>query len=56
MVKRSAASIAAVALFLPMVGDAKEKMPLSLAPASPWNVHYADDSCVFGRAFGEGDQ
>jgi TonB family protein len=56
MIRRSIASIVAVGLFLPMMGDAKEKMPLRLAPASPWNVHYADDSCRFGRAFGEGDQ
>lgn len=27
----------------------------SLPPASPWNVHYADDSCRLVRSFGEGD-
>lgn len=43
-------------LCLPMVGNAKEKGPLHLAPSSPWNVHYADDSCRIGRAFGEGEQ
>lgn len=48
--------LVAVGLSLPMSGIAKEKEPQRLAPSSPWNVHYADDSCRFGRSFGEGDQ
>ncbi|MCA1661682.1 MAG: energy transducer TonB [Novosphingobium sp.] len=28
--------------------------PLTLAPSTPWNVHYADDSCMLIRVFGEG--
>lgn len=48
--------LVAVGLSLPMAGIAKEKEPQRLAPSSPWNVHYADDSCRFGRSFGEGDQ
>lgn len=48
--------LVAVGLCLPMVGHAREKEPQRLAPSTPWNVHYAEDSCVFGRSFGEGDQ
>jgi hypothetical protein len=31
------------------------KSPLTLAPSSPWNAHYAEDSCMLIRAFGQGD-
>lgn len=36
-------------------GRAAEKQPLTLAPTSPWEVDYADDSCALRRAFGTGD-
>jgi hypothetical protein len=29
--------------------------PLTLEPSSPWNMHYADDSCRLLRSFGKGD-
>ena len=29
---------------------------LRLQPTSPWNLHYADDSCRLARIFGEGDR
>ena len=29
--------------------------PVVLKPSSPWNVHYADNSCRLSRAFGEGE-
>ncbi|WP_299328915.1 energy transducer TonB [Parasphingopyxis sp.] len=29
--------------------------PLRLEGASPWNIHYADDSCQLARVFGEGE-
>ncbi|MGQ3101581.1 MAG: energy transducer TonB [Sphingopyxis solisilvae] len=35
--------------------DVAAKEPLRLAPSSPWNLHYGDDSCSIGRSFGEGD-
>ncbi len=29
--------------------------PELIKPSAPWNAHYADDSCLLGRAFGTGD-
>lgn len=49
-------AVAVMGFFLPMAGDAREQRIERLAPSSAWNVHYADDSCRFGRAFGEGNQ
>lgn len=34
---------------------AAPKEPQRLKPSSPWNIHYADDSCRMVRSFGEGD-
>lgn len=29
--------------------------PVALAPTEPWRVHYAEDSCLMVRSFGQGD-
>lgn len=29
--------------------------PIRLSPSSPWNAHYADNSCRLARQFGQGD-
>ena len=34
--------------------QAKERTPLS--PSTPWNIHYANDSCRLVRTFGKGDE
>lgn len=36
--------------------SAQARDPVRLKPSSPWNLHYADDSCLLGRSFGTGDQ
>jgi TonB family protein len=53
-VLRYATVIALVAAPLPAAAAPKE--PLRLKPSSPWNIHYADDSCRMMRSFGEGDE
>ncbi|WP_083734249.1 energy transducer TonB [Sphingopyxis sp. KK2] len=35
---------------------AAAKAPVELAPATPWNVHYADDYCRLARIFGTDKQ
>ena len=32
---------------------ARARDPVSLSPSEPWRVHYADDSCLMMRAFGQ---
>jgi TonB family protein len=44
----------AVALALGIPAAAAEEGPLTLAPSSKWNAHYADDFCRLSRSFGEG--
>lgn len=44
----------AVALAV-VAGSACPAMAETLAPSSPWNLHYDDDSCALRRTFGEGD-
>lgn len=43
---------AVVAAPLPVAAASKEAQRLK--PSSPWNIHYADDSCRMMRSFGEG--
>lgn len=45
-----------LALCAAALAPAMAKEPLRLAPASKWNVNYADDSCRLARAFGSGDE
>ncbi len=45
----------AVTLALP-AAPAQSRDVLRLKPSSPWNLHYADDSCRLSRNFGEGTQ
>lgn len=47
---------AMMALCLCQGAGVEAKEPLRLKPSSPWNIHYAEDSCRMGRSFGEGDQ
>lgn len=47
--------IGAVLLALPTALHAQAKPAVMLQPSSPWNVHYADDSCRLGRTFADGD-
>lgn len=42
--------VLAVALGVPSAAEARE--PTVLAPLSPWNLHYSDNSCQLFRTFG----
>lgn len=56
MIAQALGTVAALAiLVLPVAAGAKEE-PLTLAPSSKWNIHYADDYCRLVRTFGTGDQ
>jgi hypothetical protein len=44
------------AVLLVSAAPASAADPPALAPDSPWNVVYDDDSCALRRTFGEGDQ
>ena len=45
--------VSMAALFLSVRAEAET---YNLAPDSPWNMHYAEDSCSLRRAFGKGDE
>jgi hypothetical protein len=44
------AALAVLALGSPALA----REPLVLAPSTPWNLNYADDSCQLARGFGQG--
>lgn len=48
--------LAWVALTQPVAASAQGKAPIPYAPVSPWNVHYADDSCRLARVFTHGNK
>lgn len=51
MLGRVTFGVAAVATALPLAA-LSAKPVIDLAPSSPWNMNYADDSCMLIRAFG----
>lgn len=53
---RSLATIAAAAGVVSAGAPLHARDTLRLQPSTPWNVHYADDSCRLMRQFGEGEQ
>ena len=54
---RSRGSCLLAGALLPLAAPAwAAKAVVELNPSSPWNMHYAEDSCVLARSFGEDKQ
>lgn len=49
------AGVASLLAAMPVIVTARQT-PIELPPASPWNVHYADDYCRLARSFGSDKQ
>jgi hypothetical protein len=50
--RRAAATAVLVAMLVP-AAPASARAPTLLAPVTPWNLHYADQSCQLLRSFGD---